>query len=612
MTLNRKLGIVDLTKEKVLMQDVPLSLKKALFGGRGMNVYYLNKLLGQNVDPLSPENVLIFGTGLMTGTIAPSSGRFSTTSKSPESGFLADTNCGGFFAPELRYAGFDRLIIKGKAKKPSILYVTDNSIEIRDAKDYWGQDTNEAQKRIRKDLGPVEMAVCGTAGENLVRFACVRTGIKNAGGRTGLGCVMGSKNLKAVAAYGTQGIEVAHPDRMIQKVQELKDYLMNSKITPILGSEGTLLLYEVSNAFGGIRTKNSTLNAWKDEHNAKFAEPYIEKMIACQGCFVHCRHRNTFDGEGPEYTTLVLLGANIGMETYPEIIKLGNLVNDLGLDVSSTGTYLAWAIDLYQQGKIDKSLTDGEELRWGDYEQATRIIKKIAKREGFGNVLAEGNRAAAKLNDPKKDYLIAVKGIPQSDPHDVRYMKAFSLGIATSSRGADHLRSRPTLEIFFKLPLEYKEKIYGKGVVLDPTSYDGKALVVTWSERIFATIDCLEMCKFICHGFNSPHYVDYKWMKELLYCVTGWEMTEDEIAERGRRTVDLERIFNMKQGMTEADDTLPRRYFDDPSVLRTAKGHHIDREKFAKMKAEFYAMHNWTPGEGKVPEARQKELEAFE
>ncbi|MEM2976900.1 MAG: aldehyde ferredoxin oxidoreductase N-terminal domain-containing protein, partial [Thermoplasmata archaeon] len=200
-----------------------------------------------------------------------------------------------------------------------ILHVTDNNIEIKDAKDYWGQTTNEAQKRIRQDLGPVEMVLCGPAGENLVRFACVRTGVKNAGGRTGLGCVMGSKNLKAVAAYGTQGLQVAHPDRMIQKVEELKNYLMSSKITPILGSVGTLLLYEVSNAFGGIRTKNSTLNAWRDDHNAAFAEPFIEKMIACQACPVHCRHRNVFGGEGPEYTTLVLLGANIGMEKYEEI-----------------------------------------------------------------------------------------------------------------------------------------------------------------------------------------------------------------------------------------------------------------------------------------------------
>ncbi len=524
---------------------------------------------------------------------------------------MADTNCGGYFAPELKYAGFERLIIKGRAKKPAILFVTDDNIEIRDARDYWGQTTNEAQKRIREDLGPVEMVLCGPAGENLVRYACVRTGVKNAGGRTGLGCVMGSKNLKAVAAYGTQGIEVAHPERMIQKVEELKNYLMSSKITPILGSVGTLLLYEVSNAFGGIRTKNSTLNAWRDDHNAAFAEPYIEKMIACQACPVHCRHRNVFGGEGPEYTTLVLLGANIGMEKYEEVIKLGNLVNDLGLDVSSTGTYLAWAIDLYQQGKLDGSLTDGEELRWGDYEQAVRIISKIAYREGFGAILAEGNRAAAKLGDAGKDYLIAVKDIPQSDPHDVRYMKAFALGIATSSRGADHLRSRPTLEIFFKLPLEAKERIYGKGVTLDPTSYEGKALVVTWSERIFATIDCLEMCKFICHGFNSPHFVDYSWMRELVYCVTGWEMSESEVSEVGRRVVDLERLFNFRQGMTAQHDTLPRRYFDDPSPLRAAKGHHIDREKFARMKAEFYQLHGWTE-DGRVTDERRRELEGLQ
>ena len=278
---NRKLGIIDLTKEKITIEEPSVELRRKLLGGRGMNVWYLNDLLEKNVDPLSPKNVLIFGTGFVTGTLTPSSGRFSTTAKSPETGFLGDTNCGGYFAPELRYAGFDRLILLGKARKPSYIYVTDGTIELRDADGYWGMDTNDVQRAFKRDLGECVSVVCGPAAEKLVRYGCVRTGVKNAGGRCGLGTVMGSKNIKGVVASGTGGLEIAHPDEMIEYVQELKEYLMSSKITPILGSVGTPLLYEVSNAFGGIRTKNSQLNAWSDDYNASEVEKYVEKMVSC-------------------------------------------------------------------------------------------------------------------------------------------------------------------------------------------------------------------------------------------------------------------------------------------------------------------------------------------
>ncbi|UCE38098.1 MAG: aldehyde ferredoxin oxidoreductase family protein [Thermoplasmata archaeon] len=608
--LNRKLGVVDLSKGKIEIQEVSESLRKALLGGRGFNSYYLWNMVPEGIDPLSPENVLIFGAGFLTGTLAPSSGRFNVSAKSPETGFLGDTNCGGFFAPELRYAGFDRLILKGKAEKPSYIYVEDGAIEIRDAQDYWGLDTLDVQKAFRKDLGQVEMAVCGVAGENLVRYACIRTGIKNAGGRTGMGCVMGSKNIKAIVAQGTIGIEIAHPEEMLKTVEELKDYIMKSKITPILGSVGTPLLYEVSNAFGGIRTKNSQLNAWSDDFNASEVEKFVEKMISCSSCFVHCRHRNTLGGEGPEYTALGLLGSNIGMEKLEDCIKMQNQVNDLGLDVSSTGTYLAWATELFEKGLIDEKVTGGIDLSFNDFETYTKLIDMISRREGFGDILAEGQWAAEKLNDPNRDYLIAVKGLPQSDPHDVRYMKAFALGIATSSRGADHLRSRPTLEIFFKLPPDVRNKIYGAEIANNPITLDTKEHVVSWSENIFATIDCLGMCKFICHGFNSPHFVDYDWMLRLINAASGWDYTDAQLRAVGPRVIDIERLFNMKHGLTKAHDTLPKKYFDDPSPLKVAKGHHIDREEFAKALDRFYEVKGWTP-QGKVKDDRIAELEAI-
>jgi aldehyde:ferredoxin oxidoreductase len=605
--LKGKLGIIDLSKKKVDIEETPKSLKKLFLGGRGLNSYYLYNMIRPRINPLSPSNVLIFGAGFLTGTLAPNSSRFNVSAKSPESGVLGDANCGGYFAAELRYSGFERLIIKGKSKKPCYLYVSDGNIEIKDAGDYWGMDTLEVQKALKNDLGQVESAVCGVAGENLVRFACVRTGIKNSAGRGGMGAVMGSKNLKAVSARGTGGVDIANPEEMLETVKDLKDYVMGSKITPILGKVGTPLLYEVSNAIGAIRTKNSQLNAWSDSLNADEVEKFVDKMIGCSSCIVHCRHRNKLGGEGPEYTALGLLGSNIGMDDTAQVIELNNICNDLGLDISSTGTILAWAFELYERGMIDKKMT-GEELGFGDYELAKDLLYKISRREGFGNVLAESSHAVKMLGKRSRDYLIAVKNLPQSDPHDVRYIKAFALGIATASRGADHLRSRPTLEIFLRLPPIVREKIYGKGISPDPASYKGKEKSVYFSDNIFAVIDSLGICKFICHGFNSPHFVDYTWMKRLIRTASGWRMSEDYLREVGKRVIDIERMFNNREGVTRKDDTLPKRYFDDPMPLKIAKGHHIDRDEFDKMLSRYYRLRGWDRN-GVVRHTRRKELE---
>jgi aldehyde:ferredoxin oxidoreductase len=607
--LNGKLGIINLSKEKISIEKIPISLKKIYLGGRGLNSYYLYKMIKPGIDPLSPDNVLIFGTGFLTGTLVPNSSRFNVSAKSPESGILGDANCGGYFAAEMRYAGFDTIIILGKAKKPCYLYLNDGTIKIKDAKEYWGMDTTEVQQTIRKDIGQVESAVCGVAGENLVRFACVRTGVKNAAGRCGLGAVMGSKNIKAVVARGTKGLKIAYPEKMLDVVEHLKDYIMNSKISAILGNVGTPLLYEVSNALGAIRTKNSQLNAWSDSLNADVVETYVEKMISCSSCIVHCRHRNTLGGEGPEYTALGLLGANLGIEDTAHVIELNNICNELGLDISSSGTILGWAFELYEKGIINKKITE-EELCFGDFELAKKLLYKISRREGFGNILAESTQNIKRFGKASEEYLIAVKGLPQSDPHDVRYIKAFALGIATSSRGADHLRSRPTLEIFLRLPIQVKERIYGKGVNNDPTSYIAKEKAVYFSDNIFAAIDCLGICKFICHGFNSPHFVDYTWMKKLIHCASGWTVTENDIQEIGKRVIDTERMFNNREGISRKDDTLPKRYFDDPMPLKLAKGHHIDRTEFDTLLSRYYNLRSWD-NNGLVKKDRKQELEAL-
>ncbi len=438
----------------------------------------------------------------------------------------------------------------------------------------------------------IEVACIGPAGENLVRFASVINGVKNTAGRCGIGAVMGSKNLKAIVASGTRGIPIKSPKKLLARLSEINEYLAQSKIVQVLGRVGTPLLYEVSNYLGAIRTKNSQLNAFEDTLDAEVIHEFVEKMISCHGCLVHCRHRNVLGGEGPEYTTIGLLGANLGIADTKELIKLNNLVNELGLDVSSTGTILGWVFELFERGLIDEQVTKGIHLEFGNIELAKQLMIDISKRVGFGNILAESGEAAKHFGKESKDYLIAIKGLPQSDPHDCRYIKSFSLGIATASRGADHLRSRPTLDIF-DLPPELYENLYGTHINPSPIVYETKEHIVFGQENIHAVIDSLGLCKFLCRGFNSPRLLGYEHFVELIHLVTGLVYSEEELQEVGKRIVELERRINVKLGVSRKDDTLPKRYFDDPMPLRLAKGHHINRTEFQKMLSRYYALRGW-------------------
>ncbi|HJW90951.1 MAG TPA: aldehyde ferredoxin oxidoreductase family protein [Anaerolineales bacterium] len=605
-------GIVNLTTGEIQVTQTPAALVQAYLGGRGLNMAFLRRYLQaggdpRQLDPLGPENPLIFGAGLLTGTIAPNAARFNVSARSPESGILGDANCGGFFAAAMRKAGFDRLVILGRAERLSYLLLEDGQVSILDADGLQDTPVVETQDRLRARHGPGTVsAVIGPAGERLVRMAAIMTGKKNAAGRGGMGAVMGSKNLKAVAARGGSAIQVAQKEALRAIRIRQQESLQQSRIVQVLGRVGTPLLYEVSNRLGAIRTRNSQDNFFEDTLNAEEIEKYSDKMLACTSCVVHCRHRNTMGGEGPEYSTIGLLGANIGIAPADQVITLNNLVNDLGMDASSVGTILAWVMELYQRGLIDDRLTGGP-LHWGDYEQVYSLIHDIAYRHGFGDILAESSQAARFFPPQAVDYLIAVKGLPQSDPHDVRYFKGFALGIAVASRGADHLRNRPTLEVF-QLPEDLRARIYGRPNDPDPTGYRDKGLIVAWSDDIYAVADSLGICKFVTRGFNSPHLLGYEDFCELIAAATGLEYTPVSLRQVGRRVLDTERLVNAGFGLTRADDTLPKRYFDDPMPARKTKGHRVDRQQFQIMLDEYYAERGWDK-DGVVPAERQAEID---
>jgi len=369
-------------------------------------MYLLYNHLSPGIDPLSPDNVLLIGAGLLTGIPALGSGRCDIAAKSPITGAVGDSNIGGFFAPEMRMAGFDHLVIKGKAKRPVYLWIYDEEIEIIDASHLWGKDTFETQALIRSDHGDEEIKslVIGNAGENLVRFANVRTGMKNAAGRTGMGCVMGSKNLKAIAARGTMDIKFSHPEQLLDYCKEMIDMVMKNRYSRAASKWGTLVIFSTTNTTGLIRTRNFQLNqldqGWEIEPEEM--DKYTIGMSGCFGCPVSCRHRYTlkegvfapFFAEGPEYTSLGAFGTMVDCKKMETVLVANHLVNKYGLDTLETGGLIAWAMELYEKGILTEKATNGLKLEWGDEEVVFELIRQITYREGFGDILADGFRIA--------------------------------------------------------------------------------------------------------------------------------------------------------------------------------------------------------------------------
>jgi len=601
MVLDRKIALIDLTKGSINIQPIPLDLRKKFLGGRGINMHFLSQSYTSQLDPFSPDNPLIFGAGLLTGTLGFGS-RMNITSKSPESGHLGDANVGGDFGAELVKSGMSHLVIKGKSESPIYLLIKNGGVEIRDAQKLTGLDTVETQKRIRQELGDDrgQVACIGLAGENRVRFAAIRTGLKNSAARTGLGAVMGSKNLKAVAVRGSLDITISDPMRYQKYYLKQMKTLMETKWVQALGRYGTPLLFQYANAMGFLSVRNNQWTTVGDQGyalEAEALEPFSTGMLSCFGCPAHCRHRFSIEegkhrgtkGEGPEYASIGSLGTKLGNLDLQNIVYATELCNRYGLDTISTGSYMAWAMELYQRGIIDQEITEIP-LNWGDGEVILELLHRIARRKGFGNILAEGPLAGKVFGEASKDYLLNIKNFP-IEMTDERLPKSFALGMATSSRGACHMRSRPSLDVL-GLPEDVLKKIYGGPVSSQFSSYSGKGRMVWWHELLNAVCDSLGFCRFLT-VFSSPHAPQYKEFSKLIALSTGLVFTPEELKTIGERIYTLERTMLVKDGMTRKDDTLPKRYFDEPISEGPAQGEVILRDAFDKMLDEYYRLHRW-------------------
>lgn len=601
MVLSRKIAHINLSDSSIRISPIPLKLRRKFLGGRGVNMYLLSEVYSQGLDTFSPENPLIFGAGLLTGTLGFGS-RINITAKSAESGHLGDSNMGGDFGAELVKAGFHHLVITGRSRKPVYLMIKNGEIEIRDAGKLKGLDTVETQRAIRQELGDekIQVACIGLAGENLVRYAAIRTGMKNSAGRTGMGAVMGSKNLKAIAARGTLDITISDPKNYLQAYCLQLKKLMETKWVQALGKYGTPLLFQYANAMGFLSIRNNQSTTLGDQGyalEAEALEPYSSGMLSCFGCPAHCRHRFSMEngkykgtkGEGPEYASIGSLGTKLGNLDLENIIYATELCNRYGLDTISTGSYIAWAMELYQRGIIDREMA-GTPLDWGDGKAILQLIHRIAHRKNFGNILAEGAFARKIFGEPSSHYLLDIKNFP-IEMTDERLPKSFALGMATSTRGACHMRSRPSIDVL-GLPEEVLKRIYGGPVSSRFSSYAGKGRMVWWHELLNAVCDSLGFCRFLT-VFSSPRAPGYKEFSRLIALATGLILPPKELKAIGERIYTLERMMLARDGMSRQDDTLPQRYFEEPILAGPAKGEVISRNEFDGMLDEYYRLHGW-------------------
>jgi aldehyde:ferredoxin oxidoreductase len=610
MPLTRKIAFIDLSSGKIRKEPIPKQLRRLYLGGRGLDAYLLYNYVKPGCDPLAPDNVVTVSGGLLCGSVAPAAGRCHSGTKSPLTNGFGSTNMGGFFSPEMTFAGFHHLVFTGKADKPVYLWVHNGEVELRDARHLWGKDCFETQKLIREELGDEEIQVMcvGPAAENLVRFANVRTGLKNTGGRTGVGCVWGSKNLKAIAARGTMGVSNKYPQEALDYALKWQRQVVDTKVAEALGYDGTMFIWNVTNTVGLLRYRNfisNQLEDWESLTVEKFHEKYHEGVVGCFGCPVHCRHQWRIKegplaglyGEGPEYNTQMCMGGVLGITDWETVLHGSHLVDKYGFDMAEFANIAAWAFEIYEKGIINEKDTGGLKLEWAEAGKLLpQLLEMVAYRKGFGDLLAEGPlRALKRLGKPEAEYyLLHIKGLGNMIS-DERPTPALALGVATSSRGCDHLRSRPAIDLLH-LPEKVLEEVFDGGPMNSNfTSYVGKAKEVWVMERVFSVVDSIGTCKFQT-VFFSPHMPKFEEWSKMIYYITGMEFTPQELRDIGERIYTLERMFNYREGKyTRKDDYVPERYFAEPvpGGFPVVKGRRLEREKFDQMLDEYYALHGW-------------------
>ncbi|MHB1415256.1 MAG: aldehyde ferredoxin oxidoreductase family protein [Chloroflexota bacterium] len=607
---------VDLEQSRIWREPVSPELMKKYLGGRGVAADILWRNTPPGADPLGPESPLIFASGALTGLSCPSTGRSTVTAKGPATGLYLKSSMGGDWGAALRRAGYDYLVVHGAAAKPSYIWIDGRKVEVRSAEHLWGLNVPETDRRLKEETDTPRAAVAciGPAGENKVKFASIMCSLYNAAGRGGTGAAMGAKQLKAVAIAGVGKVEPVHKDEFRRLAKQTLGALMeapHAKRLRTYGTSGTVPAVNELRAFPSYNFQRGYCeDAYKISGPYLIEGGYLQKRIGCYSCPVAC-HRfsaltsgpwaGTASG-GPEYETFSALGGGCGITDTEVVIKANQVCNSLGMDTISAGALVQWAMECVERGVLTPAEMDGLDLKWGNGPAMIELLSRIATRRGFGSVLADGVRQAAKhVGRGSEKWAIEAKGLEQSRV-ETRSAKSYALAFAVNPRGPDHLHSQPIAE-FGVRPEQVRliEKITGDAKYANPYLTEKRAEIVRWHEDCYAATDALGFCSF---ATTSIYAVDAALMAALYEAALDLPMSEDDLMLAGRRVTTLEKAFNVREGATRADDRLPWRLMNEESPDRP--GAINSQAELDGMLDEYYALHGW---DGRTSWPRRETLE---
>ena len=597
-----KILYIDLKTGRRKTAEFDEAFAKDYIGGTGFGIKMLIDHLKPGLDAFDPQNPLIYVSGATTGTMVPcTASKFGVFAKSPATGLLGEAYSTGQWGAELRSTGYDIIVITGKAPKPVYLFIDDGAVQIKSAKHLWGKTTWEAEQLIRDELGDQKIRVSGIgpAGENLCRFACLINDHFRAAGRTGMGAVMGSKNLKAVALRGTRDVGVAERDGLVEHCKGLHTRA-KGPATAKYRTLGTAQNVLTLNAQGALPTKNYQAATWEHAEKVsgeRFKAEFTVKTQGCSACPCRCEHiaiakEGEFEGAiaRVEYEPLLSMGPHCGVDDPNAIIKGIELSNTLGMDAISIGIVVGFAMECYEKGLITKEQAGGLELNFGNGSAMNALIEKIAYRQDIGDILAEGCKIASeKIGGDSYKFANHIKGLEMTG-YDVRGLKTAALGYAVSRRGADHQRHG-----------SYGWDLSGK--VDRYKAEAGRGKIVMGDEDLYCILDSFIICKFTRSIWQGP----YDELAQVYSLVTGIEMDAEGLRQAGERMSNLARLLNIREGLTRKDDTLPYRVMHDPIPEGVSKGSYVPQEELDLMLDAYYEARGWS-NEGIPSMAKLEEL----
>jgi aldehyde:ferredoxin oxidoreductase len=604
---------VNLTDGKTWIDEMPDSFYRRYLGGNGFIAYYLLHEMPAGVDPLGPENLLVFATGTITGLPIAGAGRSSVGCKSPLTGGYGSADVGGYFGAELKQAGYDAVVIQGKAAKPVYLWISAGEVEIRDASHLWGQNTLETQNAIQAELGGderIRLAMIGPGGENLVRYACVINDLRHSAGRSGTGAVMGSKNLKAIAARGKGRVPVANQDKFRELARFMVDNWKDS--TWGMHDTGTPGGLMDLNELGALPTRNFQDGQFAGAEKitgTTLRDTIMTGREGCYACPVRCKrvvevHEPGMDINpiygGPEYETIGAFGSNCGIDDLKAVSKAHELCNAYSLDTISCGMAISFAMECFEKGLLTKEDAGGLDLSFGNAPSMLAMVEKICRREGLGDLLAEGSdRAAAKIGGNAMDFSITVKGQP-FPMHECRVRHGQALGYAVSPTGADHMHN------FWDSSL--KDEPLGEGVQ-ELGLYTPVPMTELNAEKVRAYM-YVSNWQWVYNHLGSCMFINWtrQQLAEIVSALTGWRTNIWELMRAGERGVTMARAFNMREGLTRDDDKLPMR-MQQYHVSGQVNEEPVDPEDLEEAKETFYGMMGWDTQTGKPTLAKLQELD---